>query len=255
MKILIAGPGNLGFHIAKRFIERGNEVFVWHYDTIKLREIGRYLQVPIVENLSLWSGDIVFITVRDDAIRYVSQLIEPSLIKIHCSGALPMNEIATTPRGVIYPLQSFVKTEPDRWIDIPVFITYEQQSKDVVQHAARILSPKVIEITDEQRHKIHLAAVMVNNFVNFTLGMANKYINKEGLSTNWFLPLLNKTVGRFQRGEDPLAFQTGPARRHDIKTLNKHLKLLMDTNDQTLYEFYKVVSDIISRYYDSEKRE
>ncbi len=253
MKVLVAGPGNLGSHIARRFEEKNNEVYIWHYDRDKLKEFGETLNVCIIENLSLWRGDIVFITVRDDAIKSVSELISKNVVKVHCSGALPTGEISARPRGVIYPLQSFVKTEPVNWNEIPVFITYEPDSKDVITQAAKELSPKVLEITDEQRLKIHLAAVIINNFVNFTLGMAKKYISRENLAVDWFIPLLNKTVERFRAGKEPLVLQTGPARRHDLKTLHRHLNLLRHSDDKTIYEFYKVLSDIISRYYEREK--
>ena len=254
MKVLIAGLGNLGSHIARRLIKKHYEVYVWHYDEEKLKDLGKELPVSIVENITSWQGDIAFITVKDDAIRSVSELIPSDIVKVHCSGALPMDEISFSPKGVIYPLQSFIKTESVNWEEIPIFITFEPSSEHVIKQVAKTLSPVIYEVTDKKRLRIHLTAVIINNFVNFTLGMAKKYMSQENLSVNWFMPLLNKTIERFKSGKDPLVLQTGPARRNDLKTLDKHLELLIKSENKDLYDFYKTMSNIISHYYESKRK-
>src|SRR5690242_21497823 len=50
-------------------------------------------------------------------------------------------------------------------------------------------SDLVVEAGDEQRMKLHLAAVIVNNFVNHLYAMAEMYCKKEGLDFYLLLPL------------------------------------------------------------------
>ena len=252
MRILVIGSGNLGTHLIRRLTQQEQDVYLWHYERNKGIYEANSLGIDFVDNLEEWQGDLVFLTVKDSAIEQVSQLVNPDIVKVHCSGAMPMSIISRPPRGVIYPLQSFIKSEPVEWDEIPVFITYEPNSEEIVKQVASLLSPHVYEISDEQRLRVHLTAVIVNNFVNFSLGVAYQVIQKEGLSTDWFIPLLKRTAERFQSGKDPLTLQTGPARRGDIKTIHKHTQLLANY-DKNFLEFYKTLSDIISRYYDDEK--
>jgi hypothetical protein len=75
------------------------------------------------------------------------------------------------------------------------------------------------------RVKLHLAAVMVNNFTNHLYALMETYCREEGLDFHLLLPLIKETASRLD-DVSPSKTQTGPAVRNDTTTIEKHLDLL-----------------------------
>ena len=101
---------------------------------------------------------------------------------------------------------------------------------------------------DEERSKLHLAAVISNNFSNYLFAMAEDYCEKEGVDFKMIVPLLEETVKRLVTAS-AAATQTGPAIRRDEKTIGKHLEML--ANDPVLKRFYEMFSEAIMRGFPS----
>ncbi len=56
------------------------------------------------------------------------------------------------------------------------------ETKNSLKKLAASISPKnVVEAGDDERLKLHVAAVVVNNFVNHLYFLAEDYCKKEGL--------------------------------------------------------------------------
>jgi predicted short-subunit dehydrogenase-like oxidoreductase (DUF2520 family) len=72
---------------------------------------------------------------------------------------------------------------------------------------------------------LHLAAVLVNNFTNHLATIAQDYLTTAALPFNWLLPLLEETVAKLKE-QPALTAQTGPAKRNDQTTIQRHLELL-----------------------------
>ena len=127
--------------------------------------------------------------------------------------------------GVFYPLQS-LKKEVSHLPDIPIVIDAGDESTlkelEVLAHS---ISDQVVEAGDEERMKLHLAAVIVNNFVNHLYALAEAYCNNEGLDFTLLLPLIKETAERINQISHSQT-QTGPALRNDRETIEKHLELL-----------------------------
>jgi predicted short-subunit dehydrogenase-like oxidoreductase (DUF2520 family) len=84
-----------------------------------------------------------------------------------------------------------------------------------------------VPASDDQRMKLHVAAVLVSNFVNHLYVLAEDYCKKEGLGFKQLVPLIEETALRI-KDIPPRQAQTGPAIRFDKETLHKHLELLND---------------------------
>ncbi len=93
--------------------------------------------------------------------------------------------------------------------------------------AQSIAMEKVNEAGDDARMKLHVAAVIVNNFTNHLYSLAEEYCKKEGLAFKQLVPLIEETALRIKT-VSPKQSQTGPAIRQDKETLLKHLELLKD---------------------------
>lgn len=82
---------------------------------------------------------------------------------------------------------------------------------------------------------------MINNFPNYLYGLAKKILEKDGLSLEVLRPLAEETVQKaFDKG--PVNAQTGPAKRGDWKTIEKHLDLIYDPE---IREIYRVLQEKI----------
>ena len=93
-----------------------------------------------------------------------------------------------------------------------------------------------------QRRWAHLAAVMVSNFGNAIGAIAQQLMLAQGMDYNMLRPLAEQTLRKWDYG-DLRACQTGPAVRHDDKTLNVHRRMLAD--QPQLLDLYNLLTDII----------
>jgi predicted short-subunit dehydrogenase-like oxidoreductase (DUF2520 family) len=165
---------------------------------------------------------------------------------VHTAASVPLLMLEGKARhyGVLYPLQS-LKKEVRQLPEIPVLIdASDGETLDMLRTLAAGISKNVFVANDEQRIKMHLAAVMVNNFTNHLFALVEAYCREEALDFSLLLPLIKETVSRLDEIK-PSQAQTGPAVRNDTKTLEKHLALLEKTPD--LKKFYVMFTESIQQ--------
>ena len=131
----------------------------------------------------------------------------------------------STNYGVLYPLQSLRKEMPVL-TEIPLLVDgNNEQSNRVVWDIAHRLSTNVSHASDEDRLKLHVAAIFMNNFTNHLYAITADFCKKENINFNLLLPLAAETAKRIEL-VSPHDVITGPAIRKDQITINKHLDLL-----------------------------
>lgn len=166
--------------------------------------------------------------------------------------------------GVIYPLQTFTKSQDMRALEVPLCLESdfvrddkEQQhscccnnlpqecgsSYDLMWDLARELSPICHEVSEEQRARMHVAAVFACNFSNAMYQIAYKLLEENGLPFDILIPLLRQTVEKVSQ-MSPAEAQTGPAVRGDWNVMRTHLAEL---EDERLQELYRMMSEIIMK--------
>jgi predicted short-subunit dehydrogenase-like oxidoreductase (DUF2520 family) len=156
---------------------------------------------------------------------------------VHTSGSVSIKKLASkNNRGVFYPLQSFTTGHVVSFTEIPICIEAEDP-KDLamLRELGEAISEKVVEISSEERQKLHLAAVFVNNFVNHIYHISESYLTENKLDFNLLKPLIKETARKIE-SMTPSEAQTGPAKRNDLKTIEKHLHLLEDSAYARLYK-------------------
>lgn len=118
--------------------------------------------------------------------------------------------------------------------------------KEKLKCLAHKMSDVVLECSDEDRRYIHMNAVYVSNFVNVMLQIGEKLLNKKSLNVSILEPLVKETVSKaFSMGAEKAL--TGPARRGDMDTINKHIELLKNNEEER--EIYKMLTNyIINKY-------
>lgn len=252
MKIVIIGTGNVATITGKKILEAGHKIMqVAGRDAAKTNLLALQLRCEAVYNLSLLtlSADIYIIAVSDSFIEAVAaQLKLKDKIVVHTAAAVPKNVLATCSNnfGVLYPLQTMVKEMP--YLP-PVSVLIDgnnETTKKVLTEFASGWAENVQIAGDEERVKLHVAAVFVNNFTNYIFTITEEYCKKEQLHFNLLYPLMEETIARLKTNSASV-LQTGPAVREDYSTIAKHYEIL--SNHPQLKSFYKLFTNSIISFY------
>jgi len=203
-----------------------------------------------IEKIST-DAELYLFAISDGAIRSVAEQLSKYLpeksnaIFAHTSGATPQLVFKGLSKhyGVFYPLQTFSKNRPADFSTIPFCIDGNRKLvRTKLSKLAKTLSPKVTLITDEQRAVLHVSAVFVNNFTNALFGVGKEILDQHNIPFQLLTPLILETAKKVQENP-PLKMQTGPAKRNDQETIQRHLKLLK--NSPNFQELYQKLSDLI----------
>nr|WP_297782824.1 DUF2520 domain-containing protein [uncultured Allomuricauda sp.] len=251
LRIVILGTGNLAKHLYSAFIKAKNVDVAQVVGRNKeaLQQFSAHARISNDFN-AIADADVYLIAVKDDAINEVSEyLMNKRGIVVHTSGAIGSKAIQHTNKGVFYLLQTFTKGKTVEFSSIPICIEADdKESLETLKTLATSISEKVHHIDSEQRKKLHLAAVFVNNFTNYLYGIGEELCTEEGLSFDLLKPLILETADKIQT-MTPQEAQTGPARRSDIKSMEEHLELLDRQEHITLY---KLLSQAIKKAHEKE---
>jgi predicted short-subunit dehydrogenase-like oxidoreductase (DUF2520 family) len=259
ISVSIIGAGNLAWHLAPALDNAGfvvREIYARNKsqasDLIK-----RLYQAEFHPDLDFTDSpsDLFLVAVSDSAIEAVAAEIElPSgAIIAHTSASQPAGVLAhavTDRFGVFYPLQTFTRGKKVDFQKVPILIeSAETETLDVLKKVASSLSGKVQQADEYSRRAVHLAAVFACNFTNHMLKVAEDICEAHNYDLSVLYPLITETVDK-ALNMGPESAQTGPARRHDFRTLDRHLHLL--SGNEELSEIYRLISQHISDTYSEE---
>ena len=249
--ILLVGTGRAAFHLGHALRNASVHVVgVVGRDAARTASLASRLgTVPIAPGTDLPKADLVLLAVRDDAIGEVSERLPlSSAVVVHTSGAQPLDGVARHPQhGVLWPVQTLSEGDPMDLGQVPLVIdANNEQARTVIQGIAQRISARVLELAHEQRQRVHLAAVLASNFPVFLVREAQRLLDEQGLPTDLLAPLWSATAANvLSKGPDEAL--TGPARRGDDKTVQRHLDLLR--HDPELRRAYALLSELIQRTY------
>ena len=219
ISVVIIGQGNVGHHLYKAFSKAKN-VVITQINSRKLENIPQ--------------ADVTIIAVSDDAIAEVSSKINNSFV-VHTSGSVAMNSLEnSTKKGVFYPLQSFSKEKKVSFKKVPICL--EASTKDdlkLLEKLAKSIGKKLYHINSEQRKRLHVSAVFVNNFTNHLYKIADDICKEHQVPFEILQPLIQETAKKIKY-ISPKDAQTGPAKRNDQETIKNHIELL-DKKQQEIY--------------------
>jgi len=209
-------------------------------------------QAKFVQNLSDLNPqvDLNIICVSDDSIHEVSQLLPENIPTVHTSGSAPLSILNSHKSyGVLYPFQTISKNIKLDLKSTPVFVEANESilELELIKFSQAYLSENTFVLSSEKREKIHLAGVFANNFTTLMVGSALEILKENSLDPNYLKPLLLETIRKTLEDGFELS-QTGPARRGDKATMQKHISLLQDENQ---IRIYKTLSEIIGSKFKS----
>lgn len=251
MEIVIIGSGNVAYCFSHLLQLRGHPIRqVISRDKDHAKQLAENLNATYSNELADidMNADIYLLAVRDEAIRELDATLRlGKRIVAHTGGSVPMQAIRHISGniGVIYPLQS-IRKEIKEVENIPVILEAgNEMVLKRLQALAEAISDQIVVMDSRQRLKMHLAAVLCNNFTNHLLALCKDYCGREGLDFDLLRPLLHETFDRLEKF-DPAEVQTGPAIRNDGNTIEQHRQLL-DGYPQQL-KIYELMTESIRKF-------
>lgn len=257
--VSILGAGRVATHLGNALFQAGHHIVqVYGRNPEKANALAEKLNAEAIHDISLINPDVAMLimAVSDDAIGSLSA--ELPLINgcvAHTAGFRDRHEINSKHKrkAVFYPLQTFTFEREVDFSKVPFFIEADEADDlELLRQLAAGLSPKIIASTIEQRRILHLAAVMTSNFSNALYIVAKELLDEYGLDFSVLHPLLLETAQKALE-VDPREGQTGPARRNDQGTIEKHLKLLEDKPQ--IAEIYQLMTNYIINTYHNKTNE
>lgn len=241
----IIGTGALGTTLARALVAHDVPVkSIFNRTATKAGELSRELEIDISGDLPIASdqlGSLIFLTISDGAIAEVAYKLSElnadlgNYTFVHCSGnesaeLLEPLKMQGAQIAAFHPLQTFTsKSSITDFEGIYFSLQGDGGALSILRTIANKLGADTFEITNEQKSHLHAAAVMASNYLTTLLDTSVKVGAQEGLSEEKvkkvLLPLVRKTLENATC--EPFAEAlSGPVKRGDIATVQRHLHLL-----------------------------
>ena len=239
IKVSIIGSGNVAQHLIQAF-QLNSQIELVQVVARDIKKVAHLLDSNRITSdyTQLQEADLYIIAVSDDAIAEVSSALPfKNRLIAHTSGTVALDSLNSNNRpAVFYPLQTFSKDKPIDFKSVPVCLEAENETDvQILKQLAHSISNAVYEINSEQRKALHVAAVFVNNFVNYLYQMGNEICDANAIPFEILKPLIQETANKIANKTTKNA-QTGPAKRNDLKTIAAHEEFLKDENQAAIYK-------------------
>ncbi len=251
--ISFVGAGNVGWHLAIALKNAGFRVeFILSRNQERASELAARtgaMNVRRLDQVRSWP-DLLILCLPDDALPGIAaQLRNISSLVVHTAGSASMRilEGCRGGYGVMYPLQTFTRERSMDYQVIPFLLEADSDaSRKKLEFVASKISGNITIADSALRLKIHVAAVFACNFSNHMVSLAWKLLIEDGVDPAILQPLLDETREK-QKQMSPMEAQTGPARRNDKGTMERHLDLLREHPE--MQDIYKILSRSLLQMY------
>jgi predicted short-subunit dehydrogenase-like oxidoreductase (DUF2520 family) len=254
-KLAIIGAGNLAWNLAAALKDSPFEVvqvFSRHLDSaFKMAREFPGMQAAFAPSQMRQDLDAVIVASSDHGIEEIAAAYAPfkaaSTVVAHTSGSIPLDALSPfgSNIGVLYALQTFTKGHAADFSVVPIFLEGNAHVLGRLSPIAGFLSRRVSVIDSAQRLQLHLGAVFAANFANYMWLLSEdilKGLGQSGLEV--YAPLIRECMDKALR-YGPANAQTGPARRGDAVTMDRHLQVLQGRNPG-LAAIYQQLSRMIA---------
>jgi predicted short-subunit dehydrogenase-like oxidoreductase (DUF2520 family) len=227
--LIVAGRGNLGRSLVQAMKAAGHRVRL-----VPARHGQESLSTVVT------ADSVVFLAVPDGAVSdYAAGLARMPLARgvsvVHVSGALGLSTLEPLqPRhaiGSFHPLQSFpTPRTPDAFQGITVAVDASTPAlRRWLALLARNIGARPRHVDDSQRALYHASAVFASNYVIAVVGEGVRVLEAAGWpkadARRALTPLVEGVVANLRK-VGPVRALTGPIRRGDADTVNRHLTAL-----------------------------
>ena len=250
MKVSLLGTGNVASWLMFALKKAGIPIRqIYGRNLQKCQNLAESCGAEAITDLSKLkeNSDLYIFSLKDDAYQEVISSIPFRLpLAVLTAGSVSQEILSPIADhyGVIYPYQTLTQGIDFTNIRVPLCIEGDNnETAQMLFDFAQKISDNIQYINEEQRKKLHLAAVFASNFSNAMYGIGYDLLEKDGIEPKVMHPLLQNTLDKLQN-LSPWQSQTGPARRGDTEVMRSHLKSL-EKNE--LVEIYRLLSNYIQK--------
>lgn len=244
LKTTIIGTGKVAKSLAGILCQKNMlyEVYGRNLDrALQIIPNNQVIKTTTSLDFSRSKSNAFIICVSDSSIAQVAQeiILPPQAILIHTSGAIDLDVLTNQKSNcaILYPIQTFTEKAIKTLENIPLLIEANNENTfRRVEKLAKSLSKRVFKTSQQERERLHIAAVFASNFTNRIIHAAQATLNHTNLPFDLLEPLIHQSINNalLQGAQKTL---TGPAKRNDQITIDKHVSLLsLDPNIKALYQ-------------------
>lgn len=248
MRTVLIGAGNIAVSLSAALLQKGHTIAqIWSRTHASAQQLADRLdnggQTAATDRLAdvLPDADLYILAVRDSALSETAERLGQALteksaayaphrlfVHVACTQSIetlrPLRTFGMT--GVLYPLQSFVKSRVVELNKVAFFTEGDSElSARAVRELALSFSPSVYAADYEQRQYIHFAGNMAGNFSNCLYAIAKEALDEAGIPFEVLFSIIDETAHKIHT-LPPREAQSGPAARGDEVTTEKHLALI-----------------------------
>lgn len=241
--ISIVGPGNLGTALALTLPRAGYEVkfLAARHKAAQVRSLARGISAQVVTpGKQPLTTDVVWITVPDDAIAGVAQVLVRSQdwkgkTVFHSSGALTSDELsALRAEGArvasVHPMMTFVRGAVPKMAGISFAIEGDATAVRIARSIVEDLGGRSFVIKKQNKVLYHVFGSFASPMVIALMASLEEVARAAGIRQSEIKsvmePLLSQTVSNYLKQNSTAAF-SGPLVRGDVATVRKHLAELL----------------------------
>jgi predicted short-subunit dehydrogenase-like oxidoreductase (DUF2520 family) len=257
MKIAVIGSGNIATFFSLQMHQAGLEIIqIVSKTELHAKELATYFNCAYTDNINELNqnADVYLFAVRDDILLDFAKTIKlHGKLVVHTAGSITLDNLSTmsNTRACIWCMYSIQKKVFPTQQNIPLIVNAtDNLSLERVSALARSISSTIYLLPDQQKSMAHLAAVFANNFTNHLFALAQQLLEKENIPFELLIPIIQNTVDKLSISL-PINNQTGPAIRHDEKTIEAHIQILANT--PKLSAIYQLLTGSIQEEYSNKK--
>jgi predicted short-subunit dehydrogenase-like oxidoreductase (DUF2520 family) len=172
--------------------------------------------------------DLVFIATPDAAVAEVAAAIDPSAnaVVAHLSGSLGLAALAPHPRrAVMHPLVALPDPERGEERLVGAWFGLAIEGDPLIEEVVNELHGRVVRVAESDWARYHAAAVIAANHLVALLGQVERVAATVGAPLEAYLDLARGALDDVA-ALGPAAALTGPVRRGDTDTVERHLDAL-----------------------------
>ncbi len=245
LSVSIVGAGNLGTALALTLPPAGYEVVqiaIRPGSRTRRRSAGLARKVEarlVAYGVDVMNGDIVWITVPDDAIGAVATQLASTQpwkgrIAFHSSGALTSDELAPLRHqgahvASIHPMMTFVRSSVPEMAGVAFALEGDAVAVRAAKEVVERLGGKSFAIRKQDKTLYHAFGSFASPLVIALIASSEQVALAAGISQreikSIMLPLLSQTLNNYLKHDAGAAF-SGPIVRGDAATVRRHLREL-----------------------------
>jgi predicted short-subunit dehydrogenase-like oxidoreductase (DUF2520 family) len=172
--------------------------------------------------------DLLLIATPDAAIAEVAQAIRPveHTVVAHVSGSAGLHPLVRHPRrAVLHPLVALPDAERGAERLVGAWFGLAEEGDPLVAEVVASLRGRVVHVAETGWARYHAAAVIASNHLVALLGQAERVAATVGAPMEAFLDLARGSLADVA-ALGPRDALTGPVRRGDTATVERHLDAL-----------------------------